>query len=103
MPAYGYSSADLRQLSNTGFDPHTQFNLGHFCDVLTEEYHHLFATDPDYAYAASKTTPGELARKMTLGLDNGTASKDGAGIRRTCKRIGISPTYKAIRAYLKAQ
>ena len=70
--------------------------------MLTEQYRQLFTTDPDYAYAASGPTPEELARKMTLGLDNGTANKDGAGIRRTCQSLGIRYTYKAIRAYLEA-
>ena len=51
----------------------TQINLNAFNDRLAAEYTELFKT-PDYSYAASQTTPGELARKMTLGLDNGTAN-----------------------------
>ncbi len=31
---------------------------------------------------------------MTRGLINGSASKDGEGITRTCKVLGIKHTYK---------
>jgi len=82
---------------------HTQINLDRFHEELTKHYTDLFAADPEYAYSASRTTPAELARKMTLGLDNGTADKDGEGVRRTCKALGINHTYKAIRAFLTAQ
>jgi hypothetical protein len=80
-------------------EPHTQVHLDLFAATLTAEYVRLFET-PDYAYAASCTTPGALARKMTLGLDSGSANKDGEGIRRTCKILGIPYTYKGIREYL---
>lgn len=83
--------------------PHTQINLDAFCARLEIEYAHLFANDPEYAYAASRTTPAALARKMTLGLDNGQANKDGDGIKRTCKHFGIPHTYKAIRDFMKVQ
>jgi hypothetical protein len=74
-------------------------NAQRFCDELAAQYRELFATCSEYEYAAKRTTPEELARKMTLGLDNGTANKDGAGIQRTCKKLGIPHTYKAIRAF----
>lgn len=80
--------------------PHTQLNLDAFNVQLGKEYAELFKTDPSYAYSASKMTPEALARKMTLALDAGTASKDGAGIVRTCRHFGIAQTYKAIRAFL---
>ena len=82
---------------------HTQINLDRFHEELTKHYADLFADDPE---SASRTTPyayAELARKMTLGLNNGTANKDGEGIKRTCKALGINHTYKAIRAFLTAQ
>ena len=79
--------------------PHTQENLELFNKALAEENTRLFAT-PAFAYVAGKTTPGELARKMTLGLDCGQADKSGEGIIATCKRLAIPHTYKAIRAYL---
>lgn len=81
----------------------TQINLDRFYEVLTKHYAELFKNDPEYAYSASRTTPSELARKMTLGLDQGSANKDGDGIKRTCKELGIAHTYKAIRAFLSAQ
>lgn len=76
----------------------TQINLEAFNARLELEYTELFKT-PEYAYSASKITPSALARKMTLGLNNGTANKDGEGIKRTCKYFRIAHTYKAIRAF----
>lgn len=81
----------------------TQKNLEAFADFLRNQYETLFASDPDYAYAASRTTPLELARKMTLGLDCGTANKDGKAIKAACKHFGIPHRYKAIRAFLMAE
>lgn len=81
----------------------TQKNLDKFYEQLKTEYENLFKNDPEYAYSASKTTPADLASKMTLGLDNGSANKDGEGIKRTCKAFGIPHTYKAIRAFLQAE
>ena len=81
---------------------HQQVNLETFNSTLAVEYARLFAEDLDYAYAAARTTPSAMARKITLGLDNGSANKDGTGIRRTCAKLGIPHNYKAIRAYLAA-
>ena len=78
----------------------TQINLDLFFETLAGEYEHLFEHDPEYAYSAAHIGPRDLARKMTLGLDRGSANKDGEGIKRTCKKLGINHTYKAIRAYL---
>ena len=39
---------------------------------------------------------------MTLALAKGEANKDGEGIKRVCKRLGIKYTYKAIGEYLNA-
>jgi hypothetical protein len=75
----------------------TQFDQ--FYTTLAEQYRTLFQT-PKYAMAAARYTPEDLARKMTCGLAAGTADKDGEGIIKTCKALGISHTYKAIRAYL---
>jgi hypothetical protein len=83
--------------------PHTQANLEAFNTQLEKEYERLFKEDPEYAYAASKTTPSALARKMTLGLDAGSANKEGEGIQRTCKALGVPHTYKGIRAFLSAR
>jgi hypothetical protein len=67
---------------------------------LSRAYEDLFANDPEYQLAASRYRPSELACKMTLGLAKGDANKDGEGIRRACKAVGIKHTYKAIREYL---
>ena len=77
----------------------SQINLEAFNARLELEYTELFQTDPEYAYSASKITPSALARKMTLGLDSGSANKDGEGIKRACKHFKIAHTYKAIRAF----
>lgn len=77
-----------------------QANFDLFAGTLERHYTDLFANDSEYAYVASKTTPKELARKMTIGLSTGQASKDGDGIQRTCKELGIKYTYKAIREFL---
>lgn len=82
--------------------PHTQANLDAFNARLALEYERLFKESAEYAYAASRTTPGELARKMTLGLAAGSANKDGEGIKRTCAHFKIPHIYKAIRAFLDA-
>lgn len=77
-------------------------NTATFQQALEEAYQNLFAHDAEYAYSAAHTTPEALAAKMTAGLVTGAANKDGAGIRRACKVVGIPHTYKAIRAYLTA-
>ena len=72
-----------------------------FRDVLANQYRDLFTT-PDYAMSAARMTPEALATRMTDGLIKGTANKDGEGIKRTCKRLGIKYTYAAIKSYLNA-
>ncbi len=75
-------------------------NLLAFATQLEKEYNVLFQ-QPDYAYAAQKTTPKALAEKMTISLAAGTANKDGEGIKRTCKHLKIGYSYKAIKEFLK--
>jgi hypothetical protein len=75
-------------------------NIERFIEALTKAYVELFESDPKYAYSAQHTTPEALAVKMTKGLAQGSANKDGAGIRRACKVCGIKHTYQAIRTYL---
>lgn len=76
-------------------------NAERFETALREAYTDLFANNPDYAYSAAHTTPEVLAAKMTAGLQvhNG-ANKDGDGIKRACKAMGIKHTYAAIRGFL---
>lgn len=71
-----------------------------FHTVLTDQYKQLFETDPEYKYAAERNLPMDLARKMMNSLAEGTGNKDGKGIVRTCKALGIKHTYKAIQQYL---
>ena len=75
-------------------------NYETFKAELTKHYRELFTT-PEYALAAARYTPEELAKKFTDALrDNGNVNKDGHGLRRTCKALGINHTYKAMSAYL---
>lgn len=87
-----------------GGDPIVEIptNYIRFERLLCQQYESLFANDPDYAYVAMRTTPADLAAKMTGGLRDGSANKDGQGIKAVCKSLGIAHTYKAIAAFLKA-
>lgn len=75
-------------------------NRERFVLALTDAYTDLFVNDASYAFSAARTTPANLAVKMTNGLMSGDANKDGEGIKRACKAVGIAHTYKAIRAFL---
>ena len=79
-----------------------QTPMERFTTILTGQYEHLYEAEPEeYSMAASRYTPQALAEKMTRGLTNGSAGKDGEGIKRTCKVLGIKHTYKAIKAFLE--
>ena len=77
-----------------------QTNVDIFKAELTRQYYKLI-NDPDYIVVFSKMTPEELAERMMPALVRGSASKDGKGIQRTCKALGIKYTYKAINEFLK--
>lgn len=77
-------------------------NAERFKTALTEAYRDLFVNDPDYAYIARELTPEQLGDTVTRALTHGTANKDGAGIKRACRAMGIKPTYTAIKAFLQA-
>ena len=79
---------------------HGTTNVQTFVNTLARHYAELFVTDSEYAYSAARITPEALAAKMTAALVAGTANKDGAGIKRTCKELGISYTYGAIATYI---
>lgn len=76
-------------------------NRERFVGELTTAYEQLFA-QPEYAFAASRTSPHELAIKMTEGLVTRGANKDGRGIQIACKACGIRHTYKAIADFLNS-
>jgi hypothetical protein len=71
-----------------------------FESELTKAYEKLFATDKGYGYVARLHTPQSLAARMTAGLANNTADKDGDGIKMACKAVGIKHTWKEILPYL---
>lgn len=75
-------------------------NLENFTRLLEEQYTVLFSSDQDYQYAAARTTPKRLAIKMAHGLIQGSANKDGEGIKKACAMLGLENTYKAIQGYL---
>lgn len=75
-------------------------NRERFQVELEKAYQDLFATNPEYAYTRDRISLENLAIRMTAGLANGSANKDGDGIKRACKACGIKQTYKAIREYL---
>lgn len=75
-------------------------NRARFRGALIIAYADLFANDPEYAYSASRCTPEGLADKMIAGLANGSANKDGKGIARACRSVGIKPTWKELRSFL---
>jgi hypothetical protein len=75
-------------------------NFEQFVAVLTDHYCQLFDNNEAYSVAKARYTPEQLAEKMALSLKNGAGSKDGDGIKRTCKALGVAYTYKAINAYL---
>lgn len=72
-----------------------------FQQTLEAQYVELFANDPEYVQVGKITTPKALAWKMTVSLAKGGANKDGEGIKRTCKTLGIAYTYKAIGEFLR--
>lgn len=79
-------------------------NKEQFKQTLAKHYTELFnSDDPDYnnAWLKSKHTPESLAEKMTESLRVGLANREGKGIKRTCKELGIKYTYTAIKDYLK--
>lgn len=86
--------------NNKAFIKMNQANISTFQQHLQHAYEDLFLNDPEYSYAAGRTTPSELASKMTLSLSKGKVNKDGEGIKRACKAVGIKHTYKAIKEYL---
>lgn len=70
-----------------------------FEQTLTTEYKTLYATDA--VYSTFTISPEDLAKKMTHALYRKSGNKDGNGIKRTCKKLGINHTYKSIREFLE--
>ena len=76
-------------------------NKERFKEELRRQYESLYASSEEYAFAKKRRTPSELAEMMTEGLADATANKDGEGIKRTCKALGIKHTYRAIEEFLQ--
>lgn len=77
-------------------------NMIKFMGVLADQYADLFKSRPqEYSMAMQRYTPSGLAEKMTMSLKKREADKDGEGIRRACKVLGIQHTYKAIEEFLQ--
>jgi hypothetical protein len=74
-------------------------NVKTFKATLERHYAYLFGTE-EYKVAANITTPEKLADRMTQGLKEREANKEGEGIKRTCKKLNIKYTYKAIAEFL---
>jgi len=76
-------------------------NLEKFIAELTKQYAALYESDPaTYSMAKARYSPAALAEKMAMGLKKRDANKDGKGIKRTCKTLGVKHTYSAIETYL---
>jgi len=81
------------------FTPNTMSKLK-FESELAKAYEILFSTNLEYRYVAKLHTPQSLAAKMTAGLADKSANKDGDGIKMACKAVGIKHTWKEIQSYL---
>jgi hypothetical protein len=89
-----------QQIADLDIEVIKMTNKDKFIAELTSQYFKLFSL-PDYAMAAARYTPGQLALKITDGLLTGESSKEGDGVKRTCKALYVTLTYKAIREYLQ--
>lgn len=78
----------------------TATSASQFRAALVAAYASLFASNPEYAYSASETTPEALAGRMLEAVSRGTANTTGPGFRMACKACVIPHTRKAINAFL---
>jgi hypothetical protein len=80
--------------------PNMNANQQMFFGALKTAYTGLFASDPAYAYSASKCTAVEMAEKMLIAAIAGTANTNGQGFAMACKACAIPHTKKSIAAFL---
>lgn len=73
-----------------------------FFTIYSEELRLVHQEHPDEYFWPESQMDDVLAR-MRKAILQGTYNKDGFAFRRTCKRLGIKHTYKAISAYLKGE
>lgn len=76
-------------------------NQEKFRAALIDAYEDLFAHDASYTLTSRLNTPESHADKIIAGLIRGAAHKNGSGVKRACKAVGIKNTYEAIEEYLK--
>lgn len=78
-------------------------NYAKFSVIYLKHLRDCIQNDPEYAYTKEHCQDIlALAQKMTLGLLNGSANKDGKAIKLTCRELKINHTYKAIQAFIKS-
>ena len=75
--------------------PAREFFLAYFAELADE-----VAKKPE-AYAWAPEAAPLVARRMVRALVKGTGNKDSNPMRRACRKLGITHTYKAIGDYLK--
>lgn len=68
--------------------------------TYTEELERAMSEHPDEFLWKPGTTAAGLAARMTDSLARGLANKDSRAIRATCRRLGVTHTYKAIQPFL---
>jgi hypothetical protein len=75
-------------------------NRERFRATLAAQYTDLFANDPHYADAATRTTPEAFAVRMIDTLLADAALLTGSALKRTCAALGITCQQKAIVTFL---
>ena len=74
-----------------------------FWIILTNQLEYLFDNDTRYAIVREKNLPSDFAKKIIDGLLDYTADNRGQAVVNTCKALGIKPTYKAIKQFIKGE
>ena len=74
-----------------------------FVDELEKALEGLFKTSPHYSYVASKSTPRQLAERLTQAAIEGTMQSSGEGVRTVCAKLGIKPGLRSIQDYLRKE
>lgn len=74
-------------------------NRENFAAEYERQLRRAVETRPDQYHWPVSDVP-VVAAKMMAAWDRGSANKDGLATQWTCKALGITHTYSAIRAYL---
>lgn len=73
-----------------------------FLNTLADALKQAFET-PEYSYAATRTTPCDLAFKITTAFLEDHPPIIGHAIKATCKTLKIKPNNASIKAFIIAQ